>query len=168
MSGLKDPIVVDPAGFDQKSAWGECNEYVEKCGGLSHSDGEPNWRAAFGADPGCCSCPCCDQMFWAWGRKQRCSECGFEFPTHWWSDYSSGAQHAMRVDDPPPAFRDPEVMARMNELHEKRMATSKYYRFAFEHRCTPSMEAAKTIAWRTFFPEDAKQEHTNGPMDETN
>ncbi len=140
---MKDPIVIDPPNFDQKAAWDECREYVGKCGGLSHEDGEPNLRAAFGADPGICSCPCCGEMYWAWGREQKCIDCGFAYPTDWWAMYSWGAQAAQH--------KDRNVASK---THAKYMG-SKYYRWAFEHSATPSMEAAKVVAWRTIFPEDA-------------
>ena len=92
-----DPIVIDPPGFNPKDGWAECSEYVEKCGGLTDDDGEVNWRAAFGADPGICSCPNCHQAFWAWGRKVECTECHFQFPTNWWPEYSYGCQDAARL-----------------------------------------------------------------------
>lgn len=142
---VKDPMVIDPPNFDQAAAWNECREYVDACGGLSHDDGEPNWRAAFGADPGLCSCPCCDQMFWAWGRRQRCTECGFEYDTDWWAMYSWGGQEARRGPDHP-VYR--------GKTHEKYMR-SKWYRWAFENAAEPTMEAAKVVAWKTIFPEDA-------------
>jgi len=37
---MMDPIVIDPPGFDQHAAWKECSEYVEKCGGMQHEDGD--------------------------------------------------------------------------------------------------------------------------------
>lgn len=95
-----DPIVIDPPGFNSADGWAECKEYVEKCGGLSHDDGEPNWRAAFGADPGLCSCPACHQMYWQWGRRQQCKKCGFEYPTDAWPMYSWGSQDAKREPNP--------------------------------------------------------------------
>lgn len=95
---IDDPIVLDPPGFDTKAAWDECREYVEKCGGLSHEDGEPNWRAAFGADPGCCACPRCHESYWAWGRIQKCKKCGAEYETQWWAMLSWGVQAGRNAD----------------------------------------------------------------------
>ena len=37
---MKDPIVIAPPDFDQKAAWQECREYVEKCGGIQHENGD--------------------------------------------------------------------------------------------------------------------------------
>jgi len=157
---MNDPIVIDPPGFDQKAAWEECRQYVDSCGGLTHEDGEPNWRAAFGADPGLCSCPCCHETYWCWGRRQKCAKCGFCYPTDWWPMYSYGAQHRQRLDNPPPSW-DADMMRRIEPMHQERMG-HKYYRWAFENRATPSTEAAKVVAWRTIFPEDASERPTAG------
>lgn len=91
---MRDPIVIDPPGFDPRAGWQECSEYVEKCGGLTHEDGSPNWRAAFGADPGCCTCPNCGEYYWCWGKVIECLDCQFRFPTDWWAAYSWGVQAA--------------------------------------------------------------------------
>lgn len=146
---IGDPLVIDPPGMDQQAAWDECKDYVDKCGGLSHEDGKPNWPAAFGADPGVCSCPVCNAMYWAWGRVQRCKRCGFEYPTDWWCMYSWGAQARQ-------AGRT--IFGR---LTQERYDKHKYYRWAFDHSATPSMEAARVVAWQTIFPEDAT--HFTGP-----
>lgn len=45
---MKNPIVIDPPGFDQAAGWQECQEYVEQCGGIVYDNGEPNWCALFG------------------------------------------------------------------------------------------------------------------------
>jgi len=132
---VKDPIVIDPADFDQKAAWNECADYVDKCGGLSHDDGSPNWRAAFAADPGVVSCPMCKEFYWMWGRKQRCSECGFEYPTDWWPMFSWGASASRQ--DPSKRYRFDERM--------------KHPYFAYGFNNPPSgdaYEAAFKINWR--------------------
>lgn len=132
------PIVLEPSTFDEDAAWQECREYVEKCGGLAHADGEPNWRAAFGADPGICSCPACHFNYWAWGRVQRCRQCGFEYPTDWWAMFSWGAQ----------AFRG--GIMRKSLSHDDRLDHS-YYRYGFENppEGDISKAAFKTLDWRT-------------------
>lgn len=129
-----DPIVIDPPNFDQKAAWNECHEYVEKCGGLVHEDGEPNWRAAFGADPGVCSCPACGVMYWAWGRVQRCVKCSLEYPTDWWPMYSWGVSSARQE-------------ATRRYRHDERMKHP-YYRYGFEHPVADPWEECHTEAWR--------------------
>src|SRR5580700_10794138 len=92
-TGLKDPIVIDPPNFDAKAAWKECREW-------SDSQEPGSMAGAAGADPGVCSCPACKQMFWAWGRQQRCTECAFEFPTDAWAMFSWGTQAAWRRSRP--------------------------------------------------------------------
>jgi hypothetical protein len=94
MNEILDPIVLEPAGFTPEQGWAECEQYVKQCGGVTNKDGEVNWRAAFGADPGCCSCPACHVTYWAWGARVRCVRCAFEFPTDWWPMYSYGVSAA--------------------------------------------------------------------------
>lgn len=127
-----NPIVIDPPGFDQSAAWKECSDFVEKCGGLTDADGEPNWRAAFGADPGICSCPMCGEHYWAWGRRQRCVKCAFEYHTDWWPMYSWGAQSA----------RSP-----VKYKHKERLEHP-YYRFGAEHPCDDPWATCHTEEWR--------------------
>lgn len=91
-----DPIVIKPEGFDVKAAWAECNQEVKDRGGMVTDDGEVNWGAAFSADPGCVSCPNCNQSYWAWGQVIKCSECEFVFPTYWWHEFRSGVSDAKR------------------------------------------------------------------------
>lgn len=127
-----NPIVIDPPNFDQDAAWQECRDYVDKCGGLVHEDGSTNWRAAFGADPGCCSCPACGETYWAWGRRQRCVKCAFEYPTGWWPMYSWGSSAAN---------------SHRRYKHDERM-THPYYRYGFEHPVQDPWKETKTEAWR--------------------
>jgi hypothetical protein len=119
------------------STWAECREYVEKCGGLSHEDGEPNWRAAFGADPGCCSCPKCKEMYWSWGAVIQCLDCGFTFPTDWWAMYSWGVQSERRSGRA--SFPD--------HIHTRRLAHP-YYRYGFEHPVENPWEERERIDWK--------------------
>lgn len=147
---MRDPIVIEPAGFDVAAAWQECREYVEKCGGLTHEDGEPNWRAAFGADPGCCSCPSCRVHYWAWGRKQRCIDCGFEYPTDSWAQFSYGCQDANRISGKT-VCPDPEVNRRLldrikRDLPEK--LKHPYYRYGYENPADDPWKAYHEIKWR--------------------
>jgi hypothetical protein len=132
---MKDPIVVDPPGFDIDAAWQECKDYVDRCGGLSHPDGEPNMRAAFGADPGCCSCPACQEYHWAFGCVQKCTKCGFEYPTDWWPMYSYGAQ----------AF-----FCESKYKHEERLSHP-YYRYGFEHPVDRPQDEMHKIDWKNAF-----------------
>jgi hypothetical protein len=134
---MSDPIVIDPPNFDQRAAWNECSEFVEKCGGLQHDDGEVNWRAAFGADPGCCSCPACGETYWAWGRVQRCVKCAFEYPTDWWPMYSWGTQAAIR----------PRLLGSAGVRHDKYMQHP-YYRHGFENPADEPWATCHTEEWR--------------------
>lgn len=146
---MRDPIVIDPTGFDQKAAWQECHDYVENCGGLSYEDGEPNWRAAFGADPGCCSCPACNEYYWQWGRVQKCAVCGFEYPTDWWPAYSEGCDDGLRLSGR--RFgTDAEFNKRMLDYSHKRYEKRKvnpYYRWGFEHPVIEAWWHKNKINW---------------------
>jgi len=86
---MKTAIVIDPPGFDEKAAWKECRDWQD-------SHGSNTMAAAFGADPGICSCPSCHEMYWAWGRRQRCVVCNFEYETDAWAMYSWGVQAKWR------------------------------------------------------------------------
>jgi hypothetical protein len=131
MTDLWEPIILDPANLTPEQGWDECHRYVEKCGGLTDGDGEVNWRAAFGADPGICTCPACHQQYWAWGRRHRCRQCGFEYPTDWWPMYSYGVNAATSEQ------RGSKVHIQnsqaLRDLHERRLAAHPYYRYGFEH-----------------------------------
>lgn len=148
---MLDPIVIEPAGFDQKAAWQECSDYVEKCGGLTHDDGEPNWRAAFGADPGICSCPACGEHYWCWGRKQQCVTCGFVYPTNWWTNYTSGVDAGMRI-----AGRrvcpDPETDRRMVSYAKEKAMQNRgcpYFRYGLEHPVEDTFSERRRIDWKS-------------------
>ena len=155
---MHDPIVIDPPDFDQSAAWQECRDFVERCGGLERDDGEPNMRAASGADPGICSCPACHEMYWMWGRKQRCAKCGFEYPTNAWPMYSWGVQARRCEDNPPPAFDDPHVRARIRERHEKSMGHP-YYRYGYDNPAGGDIcDAFKQIDWREVMRDQQTQE----------
>lgn len=146
---MKDPIVIDPPGFDQKAAWGECHDYVEKCGGLADDEGNPNWRAAFGADPGCCSCPACGEYYWAWGRKQRCVKCSFEYETDWWPRYSEGCNHG-RIMSGAHVCPDAEFSERMKRSIRRDLARNMqhpYYKFGFEHPVADAWWCQRMIDW---------------------
>lgn len=147
---MRDPIVLDPPGFDVAAAWAECKDYVEKCGGLAHADGSVNWRAAFGADPGCCSCPKCRETVWKWGRRVKCPECGFEYPTDWWPSYQRGVAHALDVA----AYERNELdeprlgmMRHHAESHEKNARTDPYYRHGFENPVEDAWAEHDKIDW---------------------
>lgn len=127
-----NPIVIDPPDFDQAAAWKECSDYVEQCGGLTHEDGSVNWRTACGADPGVCSCPACGEMYWAWGSRQRCVKCSFEYPTDWWPMYSYGSQDAKRG----------------RQSKHSNQTTHPYYRYGFEHPAADPWKECHTQEWR--------------------
>lgn len=145
MDDLMEPIILEPAGLTSEQGWDECNRYVEQCGGLTYEDGEVNWRAAFGADPGICSCPACRQKYWAWGTKQRCRQCGFEYPTNWWPMYSYG------VSDATAETRGAKVhignSTALSVLHEQRMSHP-YYRYGYEHPVESAWAEHERIDWR--------------------
>lgn len=142
-----NPIVIDPPDFDQDAAWAECRQFVEQCGGLEYPDGEPNMRAASGADPGCCSCPMCDEMYWAWGRIQRCAKCNFEYPTDWLAMYSWGSQ--ARTSERTPAYRFDERMKHP------------YYRYGFENPVRDPWSTKTTPEWKAAIREYMSK---GGPM----
>lgn len=136
---MGEPEVIDPPNFCHEAAWKECRDYVDQCGGLSNEDGSPNWRAAFGADPGCCSCPACGAMYWAWGRKQRCKRCQFEYESDWWPMYSYGARAGLGQS----------VFGSVT--HERRLYHP-YYRYGFEHPTEKPWADRDKIDWRSVFP----------------
>jgi hypothetical protein len=142
------PIVIDPPNFDQKAAWGECEQFVEKCGGIAHEDGEPNWKAASGADPGCCSCPACQKYYWAWGRRQRCAACGFEYETDAWAMYSWGT-HAGRVAAGKVKM-EPRMISYFAKSAQERMSHP-YYRYGYEHPVDKPQDEFKRLNWREIF-----------------
>lgn len=128
--GPVEPIVIDPPGFDIRAAWQECQEYSDRM----HACERP-LAAAAGADPGICSCPACGVMHWAWGRAQRCTACGFEYPTDWWAMYSFGCQaHRWLVP--------------LGNLHDRRLAHP-YYRYGYEHPADDPMSERDRIDWRS-------------------
>lgn len=132
---MKDPIVIDPPNFSQREAWQECSDYVEKCGGLSYSDGEPNWLAAFGADPGVTSCPACHEFYWQWGNVQKCVVCGFQYPVDWWPAYSEGVDCGLRLSGTrvcPDREANERMLAYSRKKFEKRQ-DHPYFRFGFDH-----------------------------------
>lgn len=145
---MRNPKVIDPPGFDCEAAWRGCQEEVDRCGGMAHEDGSPNWRAAFSADPGCCSCPACNEYYWSWGRIVECLGCGFQFPTDWWPMYSWGVQHARREKNPPPAWEDARIRESSRRRHEESMKHP-YYRYGYENPCAGDIfSAAHLIDWK--------------------
>lgn len=143
---IKDPIIIDPPGDTAEAGWRECQSYVEKVGGMVYPDGEVNMRAAFGADPGCCSCPNCGQMFWAFGRIIKCTECEFEFPTDWWGMYSYGV-NASRPDPPYVAGLSQNARAGLAQMHQDRLSHP-YYKYGFEHPVTDAWEEHDKLPWK--------------------
>lgn len=99
-----DAIVLEGDRFD----WEDGHKWQSK---VVDEDGEINWRAAFFADPGCVSCPACNAYHWAEGTRQRCSQCGFEYPTWWWGNLvAKGRDHrtgAYRTNYTEPQMDDP-------------------------------------------------------------
>lgn len=138
----RDPIVTDPPDFNQAEVWAACNEAAANC---FYPDGEVNWRNAMSADPGVCSCPACHEYYWNLGRVQRCAECGFEYPTDWWSMYSWGCQ----------AARNPRLFVVGNRQHAERMQHA-YYRYGFEHPAEDPMKERDQIDWREAISPNSK------------
>lgn len=137
---MRDPKVIDPPGFDPSAGWKEFREYVDQCGGLADEEGNVNWRAAFGADPGCCTCPNCGEYYWAWGRIIECLDCQFQFPTDWWAMYSWGVQ----------ATRNP--VFRVDHIHKKRLEHP-YYRYGFEHPVNDAWKEHDKLPWKQIISE---------------
>lgn len=134
-SGPQEPLVLDPPGFDTLAAWRECQNYSDRM----HEAGGPI-AAAFGADPGICSCPACGQMYWAWGRVQRCRSCGFDYPTDWWAMYSWGCQAGR--------YPDRQTLPALSRLHLRRMSHP-YYRHGYEHPVADPWQEKDRIDWRS-------------------
>ena len=132
MSQIYDPIIIEPTGFTTEQGWDECQQYVEDAGELER-EGKINWRAAFGADPGVCTCPNCHLYYWSFGTLIECRECHFQFPTDWWPMYSYGVNAARRI------FSD--------DLHRERLQDP-YYRYGFEHPVTNPWEQHDKIDWK--------------------
>lgn len=130
---MKDPIVLEPKGFDMEAAWGECAKYA----------GGNDYFSASRADPGCCTCPNCHEYFWAWGRLIQCTECSFIFPTDWWPMYSYGVNAAHN------AYSD--------RLHAERL-TSSYYQYGFEHPVEDAWVEHDKIDWKAVIgqPQDSR------------
>jgi len=148
---MMDPIVIDPPDFDQHAAWKECHDAVEKCGGIQDADGEVNWRAAFSADPGVCSCPACGESYWCWGRRQRCRKCGFEYPTDAWPMYADGVYAAR--------FGNREGNTARAARHKERMGHP-YYRYGFEHPVdTDLYDTFHALPWRKIMDNKTENEH---------
>jgi hypothetical protein len=133
---VHDPIVIDPPGFDVAAAWRECSDYVDRMCAAGR-----DIAASFGADPGCCSCPACEAMHWAWG--QRCTQCGFEYPTDWWPMYSYGVQAS--GERQAEWRRKNKGLAR---IHAERMAHS-CYRYGFEHPVEDAWDERTKVDWRS-------------------
>lgn len=132
-----NPIVIDPPNFDEKKTWEECNEWVERHGGIVGVDGVPNMMAAAGADPGICSCPACHENYWMLGRRQRCVKCGFEYPTDAWPMYSYGTQASMKE---------------CPYKHEERLSHL-YYKYGFEHSAKTPWKEYKRLDWQKIIEE---------------
>lgn len=132
---IADPIVIDPPGYDVAKGWAWCHE--ESKDGCVYPNGEINWRAAFSADPGCCSCPKCHKYHWSFGRRHRCTGCGFEYPVDWWPMYSWGVS-AARHGDP--------------HNHAERMKCP-YYRYGYEHPVGDPCDERDRIDWPTVLAE---------------
>lgn len=149
MKPTQDPIVLEPKGFDCAAGWKSCKDEVDRCGGIVDEDGEPNWRAAFSADPGVCHCPKCKAYYWAWGTLIQCRECDFIFPTNAWSMYAWGTQQHGRPEE---LTSNP----RWQKMHERRLAHP-YYRFGFEHPTDNSWETYNNIQWGDIFKSGYKE-----------
>jgi hypothetical protein len=118
-----EPTVLDPPDFDLAAA-----------------------KKRERSDPGICTCPACRAKHYAWGRRQRCKVCAFEFPTDAWSMYLQGVQ-ASHPDYP-------------RKRHEERMAHP-YYRFGFLHPregdCFDTWDRYHALDWRKIIEGEAKE-----------
>jgi hypothetical protein len=140
---MKEPIILKPEGMTPESGWKECEEYVKKCGGCVHEDGSVNWRAAFGADPGVCTCPRCAVMLSAWGTRIECPDCHFQFPTHWWSQYACGV-HAAKM------LAKKDIDKNMQNYYAKKMADNclcQYFMHGFNNPVDDAWEEHGKIDW---------------------
>ncbi len=136
---IRTPIIIDPPDCDQEQAWQQCQKEAEQ---VYRPDGEVNWRAAFGADPGACSCPMCSQSHWNLGLIHRCTECGFEYPTNWWWMLSWGVAYAQGSRS---------GFALLSRMHDEYMAHP-YYRYGVEHPDIDPWNDRHKINWRDVLP----------------
>lgn len=142
---VRDPHILDPEGMTAEDGWKECKKYIEQCGGIANEDGTPNWRAAFGADPGICSCPHCRQKYWAFGNLIKCTCCDFEFPPNWWLMYSRGCGTRKReILEYSKQQNKTEALRR----HAKRMENP-YYRYGFENPAPDPARIRFALPWKT-------------------
>ena len=87
-------------------------------------------------DPGVCSCPKCNGFYEYAGRVIR-SDCGFAFPTDWWSMYSKGCSDGLRVANG----------AAVSGGMKRRCDHHPYYRYGFEHPVKEAWEEKENIDW---------------------
>ena len=71
---MKSPIILDGPAFDWEEGKRCSDQVVDE-------DGEVNWYAAMGADPGVMACPGCGLYLWQEGDRVRCPDCGHEWVT---------------------------------------------------------------------------------------
>ena len=73
---VKHPIIITGAAFDWEAGSQCASDAVD-------NDGNINWFAAFGADPGVMKCPNteCGIYLWNEGERVRCPDCAHEFDT---------------------------------------------------------------------------------------
>jgi hypothetical protein len=69
---MKNVIILEGKSFD----WEQGNKAAKHA---VDDEGNVNWYAAFGADPGVMSCPKCGTYFWREGTLVKCTECGEEW-----------------------------------------------------------------------------------------
>ncbi len=119
MSEVLNPNVIDPPGFDVNAGWQQCKDDAD-----DFRKAGRDIAAAFCADPGICSCPACGQMHWAWGNRQRCLKCEFEYPTDAWAMYSWGVQAAWRTGGDATKITFPS---------DRKNLSHPYFRYGFEN-----------------------------------
>ena len=142
---MKDPIIIYPPNLTAESVHKDCADYVEKLGGTVREDGSVNWRAAFGADPGCCSCPKCKEYLWSCGLILKCPDCGFVFPSNWWAAYSRGSGAARQLKHA--EERGDKRFADYLRDKQKRSMAHPYYRYAYEHPVDDAWAEHDKVDW---------------------
>lgn len=128
---IREPKVIDPPNFDAHKIWDDCKDAMDN---VVRPDGSLSWKAAFCADPGCCTCPNCHVYYWQLGKVIECLDCQFQFPTDWWPMYAYGCNAA--------------TGSRVKSLHNERMSHP-YYRYGFEHSVDDPWEHHDKIDWKS-------------------
>lgn len=71
---MREPKIISGNTFD----WEKGKEFSDN---VVNEDGNVNWYAAMGADPGCTKCPECGEFYWNMAKLVECLDCGTVWDT---------------------------------------------------------------------------------------